>query len=100
VKTLHSVLHAILPSVETAVYDAKLGFRYFAAIGSLYDEGVTLPKQEGISIFRTLFPQIMKAAKDTTDNFLLFENPEMIDRMPFLTFILIIFIQTVPLEGY
>jgi lipoxygenase len=79
VKTLRSVLHAIVPSVETAIYDSKLGFPYFTAIDSLYDEGVTLPQQQGLSFFRTLVPRIIKAVRDTTENVLLFETPEMID---------------------
>ncbi|KAJ1703441.1 hypothetical protein LUZ63_003220 [Rhynchospora breviuscula] len=86
VKTLRSVLHAVVPSIETAIYDAKLGFPYFTAIDSLYDEGVTLPQQEGLSFFRTLVPRIVKALRDTTENVLLFETPEMIDRDKFAWF--------------
>ncbi|KAJ4810713.1 Lipoxygenase [Rhynchospora pubera] len=86
VKTLRSVLHAVVPSIETAIYDTKLGFPYFTAIDSLYDEGVALPQQEGLSFFRTLVPRIIKALRDTTENVLLFETPEMIDRDKFSWF--------------
>lgn len=86
-KTLRSVLHAVVPSIQTAVYDTKLGFPYFTAIDKLYDEGVTLPQQEGLSFFRTLIPRIIKALRDTAENVLLFETPEMIDSRSFLAFI-------------
>ncbi|KAF3327873.1 linoleate 13S-lipoxygenase 2-1 [Carex littledalei] len=85
-KTLRSVLHAVVPSLETAIYDTKLGFPYFTAIDSLYDEGVKLPEQEGLSFFRTLVPRIIKAVRDTTENVLLFETPEMINRDKFSWF--------------
>ena len=85
VKTVKSVLHALVPQIETAIVDPKLGFPYFTAIDSLFDEGVELPKDAGF--FRTLLPRIVKAVDDTKDAVLLFETPEMIDSM-ILTFIL------------
>ncbi|KAI3743197.1 hypothetical protein L1987_60903 [Smallanthus sonchifolius] len=42
-KTVTSVLKSILPSLETSIIDADLGFPYFTAIDSLYNEGVNLP---------------------------------------------------------
>nr|CAD1831335.1 unnamed protein product [Ananas comosus var. bracteatus] len=79
-KAFKSVLHAVVPSIETAIIDTKLGFPYFTAIDSLFNEGVKLPKQEGLSFFRTVIPRVIKAFEDSTDNVLLFEAPEMIDR--------------------
>ncbi|CAB4298450.1 unnamed protein product [Prunus armeniaca] len=38
-KTLKSVLHALLPSLETALLNPELGFPYFTAIDSLFNEG-------------------------------------------------------------
>lgn len=78
VKTLRSALKALVPSIETAIIDTKLGFPYFTAIDTLFDEGMPLPKQEGLNFFRTLVPRLIKAVQDTTD-ILLFETPEMID---------------------
>ncbi|KAH7684336.1 Lipoxygenase plant protein [Dioscorea alata] len=85
VRTLRSALKALVPSIETAIIDTKLGFPYFTAIDSLFDEGMPLPKQEGLGFFRTLVPRLIKAIQDTTD-ILLFETPEMIDRDKFSWF--------------
>ncbi|OAY73317.1 Linoleate 13S-lipoxygenase 2-1, chloroplastic, partial [Ananas comosus] len=85
-KAFKSVLHAVVPSIETAIIDTKLGFPYFTAIDSLFNEGVKLPKQEGLSFFRTVIPRVIKAFEDSTDNVLLFEAPEMIDRDKFAWF--------------
>ncbi|KAJ3679030.1 hypothetical protein LUZ60_017041 [Juncus effusus] len=85
-KTLRSVFHAIVPSIESAIIDTKLGFPYFTAIDSLFNEGVPLPEQEGLSLFQTLVPRIVKALATTTDNVLLFETPEMIERDKFSWF--------------
>ncbi|KAF3450000.1 hypothetical protein FNV43_RR06079 [Rhamnella rubrinervis] len=43
-KTLKSVVHALLPQIEMTLLDPQLGFPYFTAIDSLFNEGVTLPK--------------------------------------------------------
>lgn len=85
-KTLYSVLHALVPSLETAIVDADLGFPYFSAIDALFNEGVNLPpaKQEGF--WNTLLPRLVKAIEDTGDNILLFETPETMDRDKFFWF--------------
>ncbi|OAY66270.1 Linoleate 13S-lipoxygenase 2-1, chloroplastic [Ananas comosus] len=78
-----SVLNVVVPSIKTAINDTKLSFPYFTAIDSLFNEGVKLPKQEGLSFFRTIIPRIIKTLEDSTDNVLHFETPEMIDRDKF-----------------
>ncbi|XP_073001808.1 linoleate 13S-lipoxygenase 2-1, chloroplastic [Typha latifolia] len=85
-KTVRSALHAVVPSIETAIVDRKLGFPYFTAIDSLFNEGVTLPEREGLSFFQTVIPRLIKALSDTTENVLLFETPEMVDRDKFAWF--------------
>jgi lipoxygenase len=40
------VLHALAPSLETAIFDSELGFPNFTAIDSLFNEGVNLPPFE------------------------------------------------------
>ncbi|XP_068343487.1 linoleate 13S-lipoxygenase 2-1, chloroplastic-like isoform X1 [Pyrus communis] len=85
-KTLKSVLHALLPSLETALIDPDLGFPYFTAIDSLYNEGVTLPKPKTVGFFRTIIPRLVKTITDSGDDLLLFETPEIIDRDKFAWF--------------
>ncbi|KAI3823229.1 hypothetical protein L1987_04662 [Smallanthus sonchifolius] len=46
VKTVYSVLKAVIPSLETMMIDKNLGFPYFIAIDSLFNEGVNLPRIE------------------------------------------------------
>lgn len=77
-KTLRSVLHALVPSIGTAIVDTNLGFPYFTAIDSLFSEGMKLPKQEGLNFFRTIIPRLVKAISEGTEDVLLFETPEMI----------------------
>ncbi|KAM1158118.1 hypothetical protein FF1_028651 [Malus domestica] len=85
-KTLKSVLHALLPSLETALLDPDLGFPYFTAIDSLYNEGVTLPKPKTGGFFQTIIPRLVKTIIDGGDDLLLFETPEIIDRDKFAWF--------------
>lgn len=78
-KTLRSVLHAFVPFVETAIIDKTLGFPHFTAIDSLYNEGMSLPRQEGVAAFRTIIPRVIKAIKEGAEDVLQFEVPAMVD---------------------
>ncbi|KAM7523354.1 hypothetical protein LguiA_013256 [Lonicera macranthoides] len=81
-KTLYSVLHAVLPSLETQFVDPDLGFPYFTAIDSLFNEGVDLPVKIEPTL-GNLIPRIIKDVTDTRRGLLRFETPEMLDRDKF-----------------
>lgn len=83
-KTLYSVLHAVLPSLETSFVDADLGFPYFTAIDSLFNEGVDLPVKIEPTL-GNLIPRIIKDITDTRRDILRFETPEMLDSMYYLS---------------
>ncbi|XP_008231379.1 PREDICTED: linoleate 13S-lipoxygenase 2-1, chloroplastic-like [Prunus mume] len=85
-KTLKSVLHALLPSLETALLNPELGFPYFTAIDSLFNEGVTLPKPKTSGFFQTIIPRLVKTITAGGDDLLLFETPEIINRDKFAWF--------------
>ncbi|GAB2218349.1 hypothetical protein Drorol1_Dr00001569 [Drosera rotundifolia] len=84
-KTVYSVLHAVVPSLETALIDADLGFPHFSAIEDLYNEGVHIPglKQGGL---KDILPRLVKAIKDGEDDLLRFETPAILDRDRFSWF--------------
>ncbi|XP_047317908.1 linoleate 13S-lipoxygenase 2-1, chloroplastic-like [Impatiens glandulifera] len=86
-KTVSSVLHAVLPSLETSMIDSKLGFPYFTAIDTLFNEGVHVPdlKSSGNWIKDTI-PRLVKFASSIGDNVLLFETPEIYQRDRFAWF--------------
>ncbi|XP_059429355.1 linoleate 13S-lipoxygenase 2-1, chloroplastic-like [Corylus avellana] len=86
--SVYSVLHAVVPSIETAIIDADLGFPYFTAIDSLFNEGLNLPplKNQNKEFLRTLLPRILKAITDSEENMLRFETPETMDRDKFFWF--------------
>ncbi|KAJ8640868.1 hypothetical protein MRB53_017562 [Persea americana] len=86
-KTLRSVVHALLPSIETALVDPNLGFPFFTDIDSLFNEGITLPKpKEPAGVFKLLLPRLVKAIADGGEDILLFESPAMIERDKFSWF--------------
>ncbi|KAK1426304.1 hypothetical protein QVD17_14975 [Tagetes erecta] len=82
-KTLLSVLKAVIPSLETTIIDADLGFPFFTAIDSLFNEGVNLPTVESKTILGNVLPRLLKSIEDAQNNVLLFETPAMIDRDKF-----------------
>ncbi|PRQ25565.1 putative linoleate 13S-lipoxygenase [Rosa chinensis] len=85
-KTLKSVLHALLPQLEITLVDPELGFPYFTAIDSLFNEGVTLPKPKASGFIQSIIPRLVKAISDGQDDLLLFETPEILDRDKFSWF--------------
>ncbi|KAD3337224.1 hypothetical protein E3N88_32744 [Mikania micrantha] len=82
-KTLTSVLKAVIPSLETMVIDDDLGFPYFTAIDSLFNEGVNLPTIDSDVFLGNVLPRILKSIEDAQNNVLLYETPAMIDRDKF-----------------
>lgn len=77
-KTLYSGLHALVPSLQTALVDSTLGFPYFRAIDSLFDDGLKLPPTEDQGLLKNILPRLVKTLTDA-DDALQFEIPETMD---------------------
>lgn len=87
INTIKSVLHGLVPIIESALVDKERGFPYFTAIDTLFNEGIELPKDtEKPWYLQTLLPRTVKAVKDTGNEILLFETPELFDRDKFSWF--------------
>lgn len=63
-KTVYSVLKAVIPSLETSMIDKDLGFPYFTAIDSLFNEGVNLPQLDGNGLLGSILPRLLKTLED------------------------------------
>lgn len=77
-RTLYSVLHAVIPTLESVLTDPNKGFSSFTDINLLYDEGIdALPlKHELLGAL----PRLFKGVANTTQSALNFETPRMMDR--------------------
>ena len=58
-KTVYSVLHAVTPSLQTTLIDKDLGFPYFTAIESLFNEGINLPPLESKGFLGNIIPRLL-----------------------------------------
>ncbi|KAL2941040.1 Linoleate 13S-lipoxygenase 2-1 chloroplastic [Bienertia sinuspersici] len=78
-KTVYSVLHAVVPSLETVMIDPEQGFPYFTAIDSLFHEGIDCPglKEHGL---QDMLPRLIRTITSLGDNVLRFEPPMIFDR--------------------
>lgn len=85
-KTVYSVFHAVVPSLQTAIIDGELGFPYFTAIDELFNEGIDLPPQDKQELWKSLLPRLLKAISDGRENVLRFETPDTMDRDKFFWF--------------
>lgn len=78
-KTLYSVLHSLVPMIQTSVIDSELGFPHFTAIETPFNEGFDLPAQSATGFLGNILPRLVKAITDVENNILRFETPEIID---------------------
>ncbi|PKU68520.1 probable lipoxygenase 8, chloroplastic [Dendrobium catenatum] len=75
-KTLTSVLHAIIPAVNSALIDINVGFKNFIDIDELYDQGFKVP--DNVHGPKALLHKLCNSIKDTADDVLQFEIPSLI----------------------
>lgn len=67
-KTVYSGLHALVPSLQTVLLDSSLGFPYFKAIDSLFDDGLKLPPTtEDQGLLKSILPRLVKTVSDAID---------------------------------
>ncbi|KAF9688665.1 hypothetical protein SADUNF_Sadunf01G0011800 [Salix dunnii] len=85
-KTLKSVLHALLPSLSTAIVDSDLGFPFFSSIDALFNEGINLPPLKKQGFWKDLLPNLFRAIADETKDVLKFETPDTMERDRFFWF--------------
>ncbi|KAG6403145.1 hypothetical protein SASPL_135362 [Salvia splendens] len=79
-KTVYSVVHALVPSLKTTLADPDLGFPFFSAIDTLFNEGVVLPDIPTTGFLGNIVPRLVRAIEDTGNSVLRFETPEFVDR--------------------
>ncbi|XP_024985242.1 linoleate 13S-lipoxygenase 2-1, chloroplastic-like [Cynara cardunculus var. scolymus] len=83
-RTLYSVLHAVLPILDSALTDKEKGFPLFTSIDLLFNEGVNVPPPDNGLL--SVLPRLIKGATDSTNTVIKFETPETIDRDTFSWF--------------
>lgn len=85
-KTVYSVMHALVPSLERAMADNDHGFAYFTAIDSLFSEGINLPPFKEQGILKTLLPRLVNVVA-SGDDVLRFVPPETMNRKQIYVYI-------------
>uniref|UniRef100_A0A7N0ZSL5 Lipoxygenase n=1 Tax=Kalanchoe fedtschenkoi TaxID=63787 RepID=A0A7N0ZSL5_KALFE len=83
--TVYSVLHAIVPTLQTYFIDSNLPFPFFTAIDKMYNEGINIPELPHKSIL-DLFPRLMKAVTDLNNSVICFETPAVFEKDKFSWF--------------
>ncbi|GJT54399.1 putative linoleate 13S-lipoxygenase [Tanacetum coccineum] len=83
-RTLFSVLHSVIPTLDAVLTDKDKGFPLFTSIDLLYNQGVNVPAP-GNGIIDAL-PRLVKVGIDTAKTVIQFETPEAIDRDTFSWF--------------
>ncbi|CAN1359023.1 Linoleate 13S-lipoxygenase 2-1, chloroplastic, partial [Linum perenne] len=84
-KTLYSVLHALVPTLETILIDKDLGFPHFTAINEMFDQGLNLPPYSQATL-TSLLPTLIRNSAEASNDVLQFEVPPTMDRNSFFWF--------------
>ncbi|KAG8389058.1 hypothetical protein BUALT_Bualt02G0189800 [Buddleja alternifolia] len=83
--TVFSLLHALIPSLETII-GGNQRFPHFTAIDTLFNEGLELGDTPRTGLLGNIIPRLVKVVSHTKRNVLQFETPETIDRDKFAWF--------------
>ncbi|ESR59202.1 hypothetical protein CICLE_v10018178mg, partial [Citrus x clementina] len=63
-KTLYSLLHGLIPAIKAAFgVNKDLGFPYFTAVDTLFNQGIALPPQEQEEFWGRNLPELIQLAK-------------------------------------
>lgn len=77
-KTADSVLHALIPSLQTYLIDSNLGFPLFSEIDDLFYQGIHIPDHlQNQGLLQSAVPRLVKAISDTKDDIINFTAPAM-----------------------
>ncbi|KAI3791338.1 hypothetical protein L2E82_05102 [Cichorium intybus] len=82
-RTLYSLMHAVIPSIQTSMIDQELPFPHFTSIDCLYRDGLHMPQLESKGFLRTALPRLLKSIEDTQHNILRFETPAILHKDKF-----------------
>ncbi|KAI3822893.1 hypothetical protein L1987_10493 [Smallanthus sonchifolius] len=83
-RTLYSVLHTVVPMLDSIVTDKDKGFPLFTSIDLLFNEGVNVPPPDNGVL--SVLPRLVKGATDSANTVIKFETPETMDRDTFSWF--------------
>lgn len=76
--TVYSVLHAVVPTLQTAFKDSDLPFPFFTAIDKMYNEGINIPELPFRGV-QDVLPRLMKVLSDLNNSVICFETPALLE---------------------
>ncbi|KAI3706369.1 hypothetical protein L6452_24056 [Arctium lappa] len=78
---LYSVLHAVVPTIQSVLTGKDKGFSLFTDINLLYNEGINIPDADNGLL--SILPNLIKDVSSAADSVIKFETPEIMDRDTF-----------------
>ncbi|XVF04631.1 hypothetical protein REPUB_Repub05bG0101000 [Reevesia pubescens] len=85
-KTVYSLMHCLIPTVENTIVDHDMGFPHITAVDSLFSEGISLPPLKEQGIWKTVLPRLFKTITEGSGDVLRFEAPDTLARDKFFWF--------------
>ena len=78
-KVFYSVVHALLPSLETYFIDKDLPFPLFSEIDSLFNQGVNIPRLRVQGFWKNILSNIIKSVNSFGDKVFRFKTPQTME---------------------
>ncbi|OMO51224.1 Lipoxygenase [Corchorus olitorius] len=85
-KTVYSLMHCLIPTVENTIADPDMGFPHMSAVDELFSEGMNLPPLKTQGIWNTVLPRLFQAISEGSEDVLRFEAPDTMARDRFFWF--------------
>lgn len=75
-KTVYSLMHCLIPTVEDTIGDHDLGFPHITAVDALFSEGISMPPlKEQAGVWNSVLPRLFGAISEGSEDVLRFEAP-------------------------
>ncbi|MBA0736525.1 hypothetical protein Gogos_010068 [Gossypium gossypioides] len=85
-KTVYSLMHCLIPTVQSTIADPNKPFPHIGAVDSLFSDGINLPPLKEQGLWNTVLPKLFTAITEGSEDVLRFKAPDTMAREKFFWF--------------
>ncbi|KAL1086022.1 hypothetical protein V6Z11_D08G089400, partial [Gossypium hirsutum] len=75
-KTVYSLMHCLIPTVQSTIADPNKPFPHIGAVNSLFSDGINLPPLKEQGLWKTVLPRLFTAITEGSEEVLRFKAPD------------------------
>ncbi|MBA0731603.1 hypothetical protein Golax_004518 [Gossypium laxum] len=85
-KTVYSLMHCLIPTVQSTIADPNKPFPHIRAVDSLFSDGISLPPLKEQGLWNTVLLRLFTAITEGSEDVLRFKAPDTMARDKFFWF--------------